>query len=253
MGGSAGWPLWALICLLVSVPCMIAFLLYEHQMTRWGKTPLVSLKLFRISRFTTGIITILLTSVLFAPILFLLSFYLQTILHFTPLQAGLVFMAASVAVIIASSTNTAIVQRLGKRGLSVAAALVTAGYLFVLLSVQFLVPLWGILPLLIALFVLGFGMGLLGTPLLHRTLEGVTHGDVGIASGIYSTALQTASAFGVAIVGLVFATLTARSGGPVQAFVISLLVVALLSLGLSLTVLPLSRPYGSDEDGTFYD
>lgn len=248
MGQSADWPLWAIFCLLVSVPCMIAFLIYEHQMTRRGKTPLVSLELFRITRFATGIITILLISVLFAPILFLLPFYLQTILHFTPFQAGLVFMAASIAVLIASSTNTVLVQRLGRWSLSVAAALVTIGYLLVFLSVKFLVLLWGVLPLLIALFVLGFGMGLLGTPLLHRTLEGVTHDDVGIASGIYFTALQTASALGVAIVGMVFATLATRSGGAVHALVISLLVVTLLSLGHSLTVLPLSRAYASDED-----
>src|SRR5260221_5029502 len=65
-GESAGWPWWALICLLLSVPCLIAFLAYEHWTTRQGKTPLVSLLLFRQRRFPAGLLTIVLASALFA-------------------------------------------------------------------------------------------------------------------------------------------------------------------------------------------
>src|SRR3989442_15527189 len=75
--------------------------------------------------------------------LFLLTFYLQTILHFTPLQAGLVFLAASVSFILSSLLSPAIVSRPGKRGLSAAAGLVTLGYVLVFLAAQFLVPRWG--------------------------------------------------------------------------------------------------------------
>ena len=172
--------------------------------------------------------------------LFLLTFYLQTILHFTPLQAGLVFLAASVSFILSSLLSPAIVSRPGKRGLSAAAGLVTLGYVLVFLAAQFLVPRWGMPPFLVALFVSGFGMGLLGTPLLSKTLEEVVHDDAGVASGIYTTAQQMAGAFGVTLLGLLDAFLTASSGNPLRAFVISILVIALLSLGLSLFVLPLA-------------
>jgi predicted MFS family arabinose efflux permease len=227
---------------------MMAFLAYERHMTKQGKTPLVSLELFRQRRFSAGIITNLLAGALFAALLFLLAFYLQTVLQLTPLQAGLVFMAASISFILASSTSTAIVAHLGKWSLSSAAALVTLAYLLIMLSAQFLVPLWGMLPLLVALFVLGFGMGLLSTPLMHKTLERVTHDDVGTASGIYTTTQQTASALGVAIIGLIFAAFTARGGSLLHAFVISLLIITLLSLGLSLSVLPLSKLHKSQAE-----
>ena len=240
MGESAGWPWWMLMCLLLSVPALIVFLVYEQRTTRQGKTPLVSLVLFRQRRFSAGLLTSTLASLLFAAILFLLTFYLQTILHLTPLQAGLMFMAASVSFILASLTSPAAVTRLGKRSLSAAAALVTLAYVLVFLAAQVLVPLWGMPPLLVALFALGFGMGLLGTPLLSKTLEEVVHDDAGVASGVYTTVQQMAGAFGVTLIGPLDAFLTTSSGNPLHAFVISVLVIALLSLGLSLSVLPLA-------------
>jgi MFS family permease len=182
----------------------------------------------------------MLSGVLFAAVLFLLTFYLQLILRLTPLQAGLVFMSASVSFILASLISPSFASTLGKRSLSVAAALVTLAYVLIFLAAQFLVPFWGMPPFLVALFALGFGMGLLGTPLLSKTLEDVVHDDAGIASGIYSTIQQMAGAFGVMFIGLLDTFLTVSSGNPLRAFVISVLVIILLSLGLSLSVLPLA-------------
>jgi EmrB/QacA subfamily drug resistance transporter len=242
MGESAGWPWWILTCLLLSVPALIAFLIHEQRMIRQGKTPLVSLVLFRQRRFSAGLLTVMLSGSLFAAVLLLLTFYLQTILHLTPLQAGLVFMAASISFILASLISPIVASRLGKQSLSAAAVLVTLSYALVLLAAQFLVPLWGMPPFLVALFILGFGMGVLSTPLLSKTLEGVVYDDAGVASGIYTTVQQMAGAFGVTLIGLLDVSLTASSGNPLRAFVISVLVITLLSLGLSLSVLPLAGP-----------
>ena len=240
LGESAGWPWWMLVCLLLSVPALIAFLAYEQRVTRQGKAPLVSLVLVRQRRFSAGLLTVTLSSALFAAVLFLLTFYLQTILHLTPLQAGLVFMASSASFIAASLISPAVASRLGKHSLSAAAGLVTLAYVLVFVAAQFLVPLWGMPPFLVALFGLGCGMGLLSTPLLARTLEGVVHAAAGVASGIYTTVQQMAGAFGIVLIGLLDAFFTTSSGNPLHAFVISIFVIVLLSLGLSLLVLPLA-------------
>jgi EmrB/QacA subfamily drug resistance transporter len=245
LGESAGWPWWMLVCLLLSVPALIAFLVYEQRIIKRGKTPLVSLELFRQRRFSAGLLTSILAGSLFAAMMFLLTFYLQTILHLTPLQAGLIFMAASVSFILSSLISPTFASRLGRRSLSVAAVLVTLAYVLVFLAAQLLVPLWGMPPLLVALFALGFGMGLLSTPLLSRTLEDVLHDDTGVASGVYTTVQQMAGAFGVMLIGLLDAFLTASSGNTLHAFVISVLVITLLSLGLSLTVRPLAWSHSS--------
>jgi EmrB/QacA subfamily drug resistance transporter len=241
-GGNAGWPLWALLCLFLSVPCLLAFLAHEQRTTRQGKYPLISLLLFRQRRFTSGILTVALSYALFAANLFLFSFYLQTILGLIPLQAGLVIMMSSIAYVLASSLNPVVSNRLGKHSLSVAATLVTLGYLLIFLSAQFLVPLWGILPLLIALFTLGLGMGSLMTPLLNKTLEGIVRHDAGAASGVFTSTMSTAGALGVAVIGILDSTVARSSGSTLHAFTLSIIVIMLLSLGLSLTVRPLSKP-----------
>jgi MFS family permease len=241
MGESAGWPWWILTCLLLSVPALIAFLIYEQRMIGQGKAPLVSLVLLRQRRFSAGLLTVVLSGSLFAALLLLLTFYLQTILHLTPLQAGLVFMAASISFSLASLLSPMVASRLGKRSLSAAAMLVTLSYALMFLAAQFLVPGWGMPPFLVALFLLGFGMGVLSTPLLSKTLEEVVHDDAGVASGIYTTVQQMAGVFGVTLLGPLDAFLTASSGNPLRAFVITMLVITLLSLGLWLSVLPFAE------------
>jgi len=196
----------------------------------------------------SGILTAGLAFALFASNLFLFAFYLQTILGLTPLRAGLVIMMVSGPFVLASALNTVITSRLGKRSLLIAALLVTLGYLLIFLVAHFLVPLGAIPPLLVALFILGLGMGMLMTPLLNKTLEGIAPGEAGAASGIYMTAFQTAGALGVAVIGLLDAVLE-RSGSSLHAFTFSIVVIALLSLGLSITVRPLSKPFIPPTEG----
>lgn len=238
---SAGWSLLLLICLLLAVPCLVVFLTHEQQTTRQGRVPLVSLALFRERRFPAGLLTMMVASGLFAALLFLLAFYLQTILRFMPLQAGLVMISASISFFLASFLGSAVTTRLGRHSLSALAVLVTVSYLLIYLSAQVLVPLWGIGPLLMALFLLGLGMGLLSTCLMPRTLEEVAPHDAGAAAGVYTTGTQIAGALGVALIGQVDA-FAASSGNALHAFIVSVLVIGLLSVVLSLTVLPLARP-----------
>lgn len=237
-GSSMGWPLWALICLVLSVPSMILFIAYEQRMTRQGRLPLVSLALFRQPRFTGGNLTVLLNGMLFSPFLLILAFYLQGGLRLSPLDSGLVVMSASCSFMIASNVTPAIVRRIDNRTLFIAAGLAVLGYALIMLMAQWVVPVWGIVPLLVALFVMGFGQGLLITPLMNKTLEGVTLDDVGTASGIYTTVFQTSGSFGIAIIGMIYAAIVASSGSALHAFVISLLIIAVVSLSQFFTLQP---------------
>jgi EmrB/QacA subfamily drug resistance transporter len=241
LGAGTGWPLWSLICLILCMPCMIAFFIYEDHLTRQGKLSLVSPILLRQRRFLSGLLTNLLANVLFAGYMFLLSFYLQIILRYTPLQAGSIFLASSMAFLLASGLSPLLSTHLKRWWLSVAAALVPLGYLCMLLAVQWLVPLWGIAPLLVALCTLGSGMGSLVTQLAPRAFAEVAPGEVGAASGLYTTATQMAAALGIAVIGLIFATLKANHESELHAFVLSLLLILFLSFGLSCTVLPLRK------------
>ncbi|MBO0778030.1 MAG: MFS transporter [Ktedonobacteraceae bacterium] len=232
LSSRTGWQPWAVICLVLSVPCLIAFFLYERRRAKRGNMPLVSFALFRQRRFSAGLLSSVLAALLNGAVTFLFPFYLQTMLSLTPLQSGFVFLAGSASFILASSLGPVVHRRLAERGLLVAVLLVILSYLLTLLSAQVFVPLWGVAPLLGAQIVSGLGMGLLSAPLMNKTLEGAAHATIGSASGIYTTASWLAAALGVALVGLLLSTLTASSGEPLRAFVLSLLVLALLSFGL---------------------
>ena len=229
VGGNSGWPLWSIVCLVLALPSLVLFWLYEQRMVRQGKEPLVAPALLHQPQFRAGNLTNLLNGTLWNGTLFLFSIYLQTALHLTPLQSGLSMTVGSISFILASGTSPALTRRLGKHNLSLAAGIITIGNVLVLISAHFLMNQWGIIPLLGAFFLLAFGQALFYTPLMPRTLEHVSPEHVGTASGVYTTVLTTSGALGIAIIGMIYAMLTLAGVSPAGAFALTTLVIALFS------------------------
>ena len=71
------------------------------------------------------------------------------------------------------------------------------------------VTFWQLLPVLLFY---GFGSGFVSSQLTNVVLFGVEPQHAGAASGANSTARQTGSALGIAIIGTVFTTIIARHG-----------------------------------------
>ena len=53
-GNGAGWPAWMIVCLLLSAPALLAFVLFEAALQLRGRSPLVNLRLFRDPAFRSG-------------------------------------------------------------------------------------------------------------------------------------------------------------------------------------------------------
>jgi EmrB/QacA subfamily drug resistance transporter len=235
-GSSTGWSFWNTCSLVVAVLLLAAFLRYEQRLTHRGQAPLVPLSLFQSRSFVAGVLSNSLIQLLFAAILLTLSFYLQNGLHYLPWQSGLVVMVMGIGFMLASSVSAPVVRKLKRRALYLGAALVTLGYLIALLAAQIFVPLYGIIPLLIGLFIISSGNGILSPLVMDRALSGIDGSMAGAASGVYSTIQQVANALGVALIGTLFATLLVNHASQTQAFVISLLVSVLGSLSLVFSV-----------------
>jgi MFS family permease len=217
------------VCLVLALPALAGFWFYEQHLTRQGKAPLVAPALLTQRQFRAGNLTNLLNGTLWNGTLFLFSIYLQTILHFTPLQSGLSMTVGSVAYILASGASTTLVRYLGRRNLALAAGIVMLGNLLVLLSAHFLVEHWGIVPLLVAFFILACGQALFYAPLMPRILEKVNPEHIGTASGVYTTMVETSGALGVSIVGIVYAVFTLAGMAPEAAFALTILLIALFA------------------------
>jgi EmrB/QacA subfamily drug resistance transporter len=232
----ADWSVWSTLGLGMAGLMLASFLAHEGRLTRQGGAPLVPLALFQSRAFVAGVLSIFLVNFLFAAILLTLAFYLQAGLHYVPWQSGLVVMVMGVAFMLSSSVSARVVRALKSRALQLGAALVTLGYLVALLTVQYVVPHYGLGPLLVGLYVISSGNGTLSAPVMNLALSGIDSAMAGAASGVYATVQQTATALGVALLGTLFAALLATHASQAQAFVSVLLVSALISLALLLTV-----------------
>jgi MFS family permease len=144
-------------------------------------------------------------------------------------------MVMGLAFMLASSVSSGVMHLLGMRALRLGAALVTLGYFISLLAVQIFVPRYGIASLLVGLFLTSSGNGTLAAPLVNKALSGIDSSMAGAASGVYATMQQVATALGVALIGTIFAA-ALNHASESHAFAVSLLVMGLISVGLSFTV-----------------
>jgi EmrB/QacA subfamily drug resistance transporter len=88
-----------------------AFLLHESR----TQSPFVNLALFKIRRFSFSVLSLLIMSLCYTLIGFLLPFYLQDILRLTPTNVGLLFMAPSILTVALAPVSGTLSDRLGPR------------------------------------------------------------------------------------------------------------------------------------------
>jgi MFS family permease len=139
---------------------------------------------------------------------FVLSIYLQNVLHYSAVQSGLAFVAFALSVVVVSNIAQAVVGRFGVR------PTLTLGLLASAASVAWLTQLpldghyfWDLFPA----FVLGgAGMGLSFVPVTIAGLTGVERADAGVASGLINTSRQIGGAIGIAAVSAIAATSTSN-------------------------------------------
>jgi EmrB/QacA subfamily drug resistance transporter len=181
---------------------ILAFVVIELR----SRSPLLPLRIFR-SRTLTGAnaAMAIVGGVAFSEF-FLLTLYLQDVLHYSAVESGVAFLGFALAVVIVSNIAQVIVGRVGVR------PTLTAGLLISALSVAWLTRLpveghyfWDLFPA----FVLGgAGMGLSFVPVTIAGLTGVDRSDAGVASGLINTSRQIGGAVGIAVVSAVAATST---------------------------------------------
>jgi EmrB/QacA subfamily drug resistance transporter len=183
---------------------VLAFVAIELR----SPSPLLPLRIFR-SRTLTGanIAMAIVGGVAFSEF-FLLTQYLQDVLHYSAVESGVAFVAFALTVVLVSNIAQLIVGRFGVR------PTLTAGLLISAVSVAWLTRLpvdghyfWDIFPG----FVLGgAGMGLSFVPVTIASLTGVERSDAGVASGLVNTSRQIGGALGIAAVSAVAASATAN-------------------------------------------
>ncbi len=129
---------------------------------------------------------------------FLLTLYLQQVLHYSAARTGLAFVAIAVTVAVTSNVAQRFVTRLGPR------RVLAVGLLFAALAEGLLVrlPVHGryVTDLLPSFILIGVGIGVSFVSVTIAALAGVPGRDAGVASGLVNTARQVGGAVGLAAV-----------------------------------------------------
>jgi len=173
-----------------------------------SQAPLLPLRIFRLRTLTASNASgLLMGGAIFAQF-FLLTLYMQQVLHYSALKTGVAYIGLTLTIIVFSGVAQALVTRVGvRRVLPVGLALSTVALVwFARLPVEghYFSDLFP--PFLMS----GLGMALAFVPMSIGALTGVRQTDAGIASGLINTSQQIGGAIGVAVATTVATTFTTR-------------------------------------------
>jgi len=140
---------------------------------------------------------------------FFLTLFIQTVLGYSAIRAGIAYLPFAVGVVIASALASPLVARIGPRPLILAGAAMVAGGTFWFSRLTehagYASHLLG--PMLVS----SFGLGLVFVPLALVALYKVAEQDSGVASSLLNAAQQVGGAVGLALLGTVAWTAVANS------------------------------------------
>ena len=198
-----GWVSGRTIGFLVSAAVLLAaFLVIEKR----HPAPMMPFGIFRTTTVTgANVAGFLLGAVVFANF-FLLTLYVQQVLHYSALKTGLTFLATAGTVIPVAGLSQALVTRFGPRPVMAAGlVLITGGMIW---YSQIPVHASFASDLLPGYLMVGVGMAFSFIPMSIAALAGVRPDEAGLASGLINTSQQIGGALGVAVAATVAFTHT---------------------------------------------
>jgi EmrB/QacA subfamily drug resistance transporter len=177
----------------LAIVLLAAFLVIESR----SAEPLVRLSIFRVRTIrAANVVMFLVASGLFA-MFFFNTLYLQRVLGYSPLQAGLAFLPFTAGIIIGAGLSQRFVPKLGAREVP----LIGMGMAVVGLLLFVRLEPGGsyVADFLPGVILASIGMGLTFVPVTLIATSGIPTDDAGLASGLYNTSQQVGGALGLAV------------------------------------------------------
>ncbi|MEU8786083.1 MFS transporter [Streptomyces sp. NPDC048637] len=198
----------ALLPLAAGLVVVAAFLAVEAR----AKAPLMPLGLFRLRSVSSANGAMVLAGAAMFSMWYFLSLYVQNVLGYRPLEAGLSFIPHSLSIVLGSKIAPRLMNRLGAKPLAIAGAVISASgmvwqgtmdvdgtYLGTILGPGILMAL---------------GAGLTATPIASIATSGADPADQGLVSGLMNTSRQMGGALGLSVLSTLAASRIEAGHGP---------------------------------------
>jgi EmrB/QacA subfamily drug resistance transporter len=174
----------------------IAFVFVESRTEK----PMVPLKFFKSPTFTGANFDAFAISFLIAGLAFFGTLYLQNVLGFSPVRAGMALIPMVIVMMFGAPASGALVNRIGARIL-ISTGMIVAGIgtlLYMRASVDG--SYWDLLP---SYLVMGLGMSFIFAPMTTAVLNSVPSERSGVASAVNGAIREIGNVFGIAFLGTI--------------------------------------------------
>jgi EmrB/QacA subfamily drug resistance transporter len=205
---------WTILRLVVAGALLLAFVVIESR----AQDPLVPFGIFKVRTVAgANVAGLLLGAVVFSNF-FILTLFVQQVLHWSALKAGVTFIATAGTAILWAGVAQALVTRISAR------AVMATGFVAMIIGLAWYTQIpvdasyWP--DLLPGYLLVGFALPFTFIPVSIAALAGVEQREAGLASGLINTSQQVGGAIGVAVTSSVLFTHTdtlVKSGTPFPA------------------------------------
>jgi predicted MFS family arabinose efflux permease len=203
---TAGWVSVTTFGLLaIAAALLVSFVVLESRL----RHPLVRLGIFRMRSITGANAAMLLVAAGMFALFFFASIYVQEVLGYSALRAGLAFLPVTGGIIIGAGLSQQLIRRVGVRAVGLVGMCIAATGLIVLSRIPVAGTYLG--DLLPGLMIMAVGMGLTFVPITLIATTNVNEHDAGLASGLLNTSQQLGGAIGLAVLATLAANTTTNT------------------------------------------
>ncbi|MCM6772346.1 MFS transporter [Nocardia sp. CDC159] len=186
---------WNLGVIALAVVAALAFTFWESRSAH----PMLPLAVFRSRDFTGTCLTLLLMVFGMGAVMLMLTQYLQFVLGFGPMKAGLALLPFAVASTVCNGLGATLGKTLSNKTLIVSGLVVMAAAFVILANAD------GYLWVLGSMLVMGIGGGLAGPAAYAAIMSAIPLEHAGVGSAMNDTIQQVGLAISIAILGSVLA------------------------------------------------
>ena len=180
-----------------SVVALVAFVVIETHV----RAPMVQFEFFKSRSFFGANSIALIVSFAMLAMFFFSALYIQNILGYSPLQAGLRFLPSTLMIVLIAPISGRLSDRIGPRIPMTAGLAIVSVALYMQTTITDSTGYGHLLP---AFVLMGIGMALTMSPMSTAAMNAVSVDKAGVASGILSMNRMLGGTLGVALLGTLF-------------------------------------------------